>query len=179
MASTSRASARSTVPASTWAWAADSFRSARRLLVGRQLRRTFQQGRRRGVATTAPGPVRCRLQLGRDSFVGPGGGRGKVPGAGNRVELGIAGVRQRAVDLALLGRGGRVVDRRPDERVEEPHLGPEDHQPGGLRRRGGALGNAQRGGRLPQEVSLARGARRREQQQRLRVRGQLPHAPQE
>ena len=123
-----------------------------RLLVGRQLRRALQQRRRRGVAAAAPGPLRCRLQLGRDSFVGPGGGRGEVPGAGNRVELGIAGVRQRAVGLALLVRRGRVVDRRPDERVEEPHLRPEDHQPGGLRRRGGGLGDAQRGGRLPQEV---------------------------
>ena len=37
----------------------------------------------------------------------------------------------------------------------------------------------QRGGRLPQEVSLTGEPGRREQQQRLRVRGQLPNAPQE
>ena len=87
LASTSRASARSTIPASRWACAADSRRSARRSSIGRQQRRAFQERSRGGIATTAPGLVGCRRQLGRDPFVGPGGGCGQMPGPGNYVDV--------------------------------------------------------------------------------------------
>ena len=126
------------------------------LLVGGQQRRALQERSGGGVPTTAPGPGRCRRKLGRDPFVGPGRGRGQMPGPGNYVELRIAGRREGPVGLPPLTRGRGVVDRRADERVGEPHLRPEGHHSGGLRGHRGGLRDAQRGRRLPQPIAPAR-----------------------
>ena len=144
------------------------------LLLRRQQRRAFQQRGRGGAATTARRPLRCRLQRGGDAVVGPGGGRGEMPGPGNYVELRIARRRQGLVGLPPLDRGRGVVDRRSDKWMGELHLWPEDHQSGGLRRHRRRLRDAQRGPRPPQATASARLVRRRQQQQPLRVRGQSP-----
>ena len=179
MASTSRASARSTVPASRWACAADKCRSARRSLSG------VSSAARSSSAAAAAQPPRLaslicgRFQRGGDLFVGPGGGFGQMPGPGNCVDLRIARRCQGPVSLPALDCSRSVVDRRPDKRMEEPHLRPEDHQSSCLRRHGRRFRNAQRGGRPPQAIAPARLVRRRQQQQPLRVRRQPPHTPYE
>jgi hypothetical protein len=119
------------------------------LLHWRQQRRAFPQRSRCGAGTTATGSIRGRFQRGGDLFVGPGGGCGQMPGPGNGIELRIARRRQGPVGLLALDCGRSVVDRRPDERRAEPHLRPEGHQPGGLRRHRRRFREAQRGPRSP------------------------------
>ncbi|HEX3219941.1 MAG TPA: hypothetical protein VHU77_07940, partial [Candidatus Limnocylindria bacterium] len=77
-------------------------------------------GGQRRIATTAPGLVGCRRQLGRDPFAGPGGCCCQMPCPGNYIALRIAGRREGPVGLPPLDRGRGVVDRGPDEWVEEP-----------------------------------------------------------
>ena len=124
------------------------------LAVRGQQRRAFEERGRGGVPATVSDAFRRRLLLGRDPFVRTGGGRGQVPGPGIGIQVRIARGREGTVRPPPLARGRRVVDRRPDERMGEPHLRPEGHQAGGLRGQRGRLRDGQRGGGLPQRSKL-------------------------
>ena len=71
--------------------------------VGCQLGGTFEEGGGRGQATACPSPVGRALELGGDALVEPGRSVPKVPGAAIRINVGVGGLREGAVDtLALL-----------------------------------------------------------------------------
>ncbi len=119
------------------------------LQVGGQHRGAFQEPGRGGIASTMAGAGGRRLQFGRGSFVRAAGGGSQMPGPGIGVQFGVACLREGPVGPPTLTRGRGVVYRRPDERVREAHLGPEDNQSGGLHGQRGGLRDGQCGGRLP------------------------------
>ena len=78
--------------------------------VGCQLGGTFEEGGGRGQATPCPSPAGRSLELGGDVLVGPGRSVRKVPGAAVRINVGVGGLREGAVDtLAVLREAARYT----------------------------------------------------------------------
>ncbi len=95
--------------------------------INAQQHRTLQKRRGRGQPAAGLGPVRGPLQLGRHLLIRPGCGLGPVPGPPIWLGLGVGDLSQRPVHLLpVLDRRG-PVGHRAQQRVPEPHLGPEFH----------------------------------------------------
>ena len=140
--------------------------------IGRELDGALVKRRLRRQATACPRSSRRALQLGGDVLVEPGCRVRKVPGAAIRIDIGIGGLGERAVDALALLRRCRGLDRRTDERMTEAHLRAEVDQSGVGRRRGRVRPDPERRGRPPHQHRIAHRLGRRDEQQQSCRRGQ-------
>ena len=132
-------------------------------LVERRLRRQ---------AAAGPRSSRRALQLGGDVLVEPGGRVRQVPGASIRIDAGIGGPGERAVDALALVRRCRRLDGRPDERMGEAHLRAEIDQSHAGGRGGRVRTDAELRGRPPHQHRIPHRLGRRDEEQQSRRRGQ-------
>ena len=139
----------------------------------------LQERRGRGQPAAGLRPARRPLQLRCDLLVRAGRGLSQVPGPPVRFGVRVGDLGQRPVHLLpVLDRRG-LVGRRAQQRVPEPHPGPELDQ-AGLQRRGGRLRpDTQPVGRAPHQRQVAVRLGRREQQQPLGLRRQGLQLPPE
>ena len=119
--------------------------------VGRQLDGPLVKRRARRQAASRPRAAGRALELCGDVLIEPGRRVRKVPGAAIRIDIGIGGLGQRAVNALALLRHRHAVDRRAHERVTEPHLRPEIDQSSGGRRRSRVRPDAELGGCPPHQ----------------------------
>ena len=88
------------------------------------------------------------------------------------IALRVGGGGQRCVNLALLLRRRRPVDRRAHQRIAKPHAGADLQQPGRLRRLEHGAGDPQLLGGTPHERRVAGRLGRRHQHEASRALGQ-------
>ena len=124
------------------------------------------------------GPVRDLLQLRRDFFLGPEGGRGQLPGA----PVGVVDqpCREGGVGAAPLGLGGHRHHRRPGQRVPElqaPGEGVDVDEVGDLGRsqRLETVAGSRVRARVGQDAQVAGAVEGGEQQQVAGLGGQRGH----
>ena len=143
--------------------------------IGRELDGTLVECRPRRHAAARPRSTRRALQLGGDVLVEPGCRVRKVPGAAIRIDIGIGGLGQRAVDALALLRRCRSLDRRADKRMTEAHLSPEIDQSRAGERRGRVRPDAQLRGRPPHQHRIPDRLGCRDEEQQSGGRGQRRH----
>ena len=103
------------------------------LRVRRQLCRAPQKQRSGGCTAPLSRPFRGHLQRACDVLVRTGGRGAEVPRASVGIEIGIERLGERGVGAAPVGRGGRVVGDRSDERMAKCNFGDECDEPACLR----------------------------------------------
>ena len=86
-----------------------------------------------------PRPFCGDLQHSCDVLVRTGGRGAEVPRAPVGIEIRVERLGERGVSAATIGRGGRVVDDGPDERMAERNLGDEHDEPACLGVRDGLV----------------------------------------
>jgi hypothetical protein len=145
--------------------------------IGRQLRRSLQERRRRSITATRACPVGRSLELAGHLLVRPGESLRTMPGAAIGIGDRIGQLRERRVRQAtLLGRG-RGVDRRPHQRVEEPHPRADPNQVGTLRGTSRTRVDPEQLAGPPQQRGITDGLGRRHKQQGPRLGRKLHQAP--
>ena len=143
--------------------------------VGRQVRRAFQERRSGGQSAARLCPSRAAIKLRSDILVGFRRGLGQVPGPSVRVSVRVGDPGQRGMCAPPRPLGGRVIGRRADQRMPEPHPRLPRHQPLGLRGLARLRTGPQLPGRLRHQRRIPGRVGRRHRQQRLGVYWQGPH----
>ena len=137
--------------------------------VGRQVRRAFQERRSGGQSAAGLCPARGAIKLRGDILVGFRRGLGQVPGPPVRVSVRVGGPGQRGMCAPPRPLRGRVIGRRPDQRMPEPHPRLPRHQPLGRCGLARLRTGPQLPGRLRHQRRIPGRVGRRHRQQRLSV----------
>ena len=140
--------------------------------IGREFDGALVKCRPRRDAAARARSSRRALQLGGDVLVEPGCRVRKVPGAAIRIDIGIGGLGERAVDALALLRRCRSLDGRTDKRMPEAHLSPEIDQSRAGERRGRVRPDAELRGRPPHQHRIPHRLGRRDEKQQSCRRGQ-------
>ena len=143
--------------------------------VGRQVRRAFQERRSGGQSAARLCPARAAIKLRGDILVGFRRGLGQVPGPSVRVSVRVGDPGQRGMCAPPRPLRGRVIGRRADQRMPEPHPRLPRHQPLGLCGLARLRTGPQLPGRLRHQRRIPGRVGRRHRQQRLGVYWQGPH----
>ena len=143
--------------------------------VGRQVRRAFQERRSGGQPAAGLCPARGARKLRGDILVGFRRGLGQVPGPPVRVSGRVGHPGQRGMCAAPRPLRGRVIGRRADQRMPEPHPRMPRHQPLGLCGHARLPTGPQLPGRLRHQRGIPGRVGRRHRQQRLGIYWQGPH----
>jgi hypothetical protein len=147
--------------------------------VGRERRGALEEGagrRRPAPRSRAPGRL---LELVRDVLVGPDSGVRAMPSEAIWIEVRVGGRRERPMRGASLVGRGLAVDRGPQERVAELDLQSEVKQPLRLRRSQLIKRDPEFRCSAHEQRRLTGRVARSHEQQTLRHRRQLLHAPPE
>jgi hypothetical protein len=142
--------------------------------IGRQRRRSLQEGSRRGKSASGLCPAGRPDQLDGDVFVRAERGVRLVPSAAVGVDGRIGCLRQGLMYIVSLLRGCGAIDRRPNQRVAEAHSGAEYRQVGVDGRLRGCRIDPQPGCGSPHQQRIAERFGRDDEQQAAGVARQSP-----
>ncbi len=141
--------------------------------------RALQERRGRGQPAARLRPPGRALKLGRHVLAGLRCRLGPVPGPAVRIGLRIGDLRQSRVSSLPVPERRRPVGRRAHQRMPEPHLPAELHQPRMRGRLTRVRRDRQPAGSLPHQRGIAGRIGRRQLQQPPRLARQGSHLPAE